>query len=81
VRTCAALRFSGLDMGSDPATWRFWLEPIPNFLFEAVELFDFERDAWWRIDFAELACRNGIAGSAAMRVSPAGSLSPKEPSI
>jgi len=63
VSTCAALLFSGLDLGSDPAPWRFSLEPIPSFLFRAIELFDFEQDAWREIDLAALACRECIAVS------------------
>lgn len=58
ISTCVALLYSGLELGSDPATWRFSLDAIPSVLFQSVELFDFQRDAWREIDLAELACRN-----------------------
>ena len=58
ISSCVALLYSGLELGSDPATWRFSLDAIPSVLFRSVELFDFELEDWREIDLAELACRN-----------------------
>ena len=58
ISTCLGLLYGGLELGSDPDTWRFSLDAIPSVLFQSVELFDFQQDAWREIDLAELACRN-----------------------
>jgi hypothetical protein len=52
------LLLAGLELGSDPNTWRFTLEPVPVALFREVEFFDFATDRWHAVDLAELACRN-----------------------
>jgi hypothetical protein len=52
------LVLAGLELGSDPNTWRFTLEPVPVALFREVEFFDFATDRWLAVDLAELACRN-----------------------
>jgi hypothetical protein len=52
------LLLAGLELGSDPNTWRFTLEPVPVALFREVEFFDFATDRWLAVDLAELACRN-----------------------
>jgi len=55
---CVGLVVAGLELGSDPDTWRFTPTPVPTALFRAVECFDFAHDRWLAIDVAELACRN-----------------------
>jgi hypothetical protein len=52
------LLLAGLELGADPDTWRFALEPVPVALFRAIEFFDFASDNWHAVDLAELACRN-----------------------
>ena len=52
------LLLSGLELGSDPSTWRFTPTPVPTALFREVEFYDFANDRWLAIDLAELACRN-----------------------
>ena len=52
------LLLAGLELGSDPSTWRFSLAPVPVALFREVEFFDFATDRWHAVDLAELACRN-----------------------
>ena len=52
------LLLAGIELGSDPNTWRFTLEPVPVALFREVEFFDFATDRWHAVDLAELACRN-----------------------
>jgi len=52
------LLLAGLELGADPSTWRFTLEPVPVALFREVEFFDFANDRWHAVDLAELACRN-----------------------
>ena len=52
------LLLAGLELGSDPNTWRFTLAPVPVALFREVEFFDFATDRWHAVDLAELACRN-----------------------
>jgi hypothetical protein len=55
---CIGLLLAGLELGSDPDTWRFTPTPVPTALFREVEFFDFANDRWLAIDLAELACRN-----------------------
>jgi len=55
---CIGLHIAGLELGSDPGTWRFTPTPIPTALFRKVEFFDFTHDRWVAVDMAELACRN-----------------------
>jgi hypothetical protein len=55
---CIGLLLAGLELGSDPGTWRFTPEPVPTALFREVEFFDFANDTWLAVDLAELACRN-----------------------
>ena len=55
---CIGLLVAGLDLGSDPDTWRFTPTPVPTALFREVEFFDFANDRWLAVDLAELACRN-----------------------
>jgi hypothetical protein len=55
---CIGLLIAGLELGSDPDTWRFTPTPIPTALFREVEFYDFANDRWLAIDLAELACRN-----------------------
>ena len=52
------LVLAGLELGSDPTTWRFTLAPVPIALIREVEFFDFATDRWRAVDLAELACRN-----------------------
>ena len=55
---CIGLLLAGLELGSDPDTWRFTPTPVPTALFREVEFYDFANDRWAAIDLAELACRN-----------------------
>jgi len=55
---CIGLLMAGLELGSDPDTWRFAPTPVPTFLFRDVEFYDFASNTWLAIDLAELACRN-----------------------
>jgi hypothetical protein len=55
---CIGLLVAGMELGSDPDTWRFTPEPVPVTLFRDVEFYDFANDRWLAIDLAELACRN-----------------------
>jgi hypothetical protein len=55
---CIGLLISGLELGSDPDTWRFTPTPVPTALFREVEFYDFASNQWLAIDLAELACRN-----------------------
>ena len=55
---CIGLLIAGLELGSDPGTWRFTLQPVPTALFREVEFFNFANDRWMAVDMAELACRN-----------------------
>jgi len=55
---CIGLLLAGLELGSDPDTWRFTPTPVPTALFREVEFYDFAHDRWLAIDLAELACRN-----------------------
>jgi hypothetical protein len=52
------LLLAGLELGSDPGSWRFTPTPVPTALFREVEFFDFASNTWLAIDLAELACRN-----------------------
>ena len=55
---CIGLLIAGLELGSDPDTWRFTPTPVPTALFREVEFFNFAHDRWVAVDMAELACRN-----------------------
>jgi len=55
---CIGLFVAGLELGSDPDTWRFTPEPVPVSLFREVEFYDFASNTRLAIDLAELACRN-----------------------
>jgi len=55
---CIGLLIAGLELGSDPDTWRFSTTSVPTGLFREVEFFDFAHDRWVAVDMAELACRN-----------------------
>ena len=55
---CLGLLISGLELGSDPDTWRFTPTPVPTALIREVEFYDFAHDSWVAVDLAELACRN-----------------------
>jgi len=55
---CIGLLIAGLELGSDPDTWRFTPTPVPTALFREVEFYDFAHDRWVAVDMAELACRN-----------------------
>ena len=55
---CIGLLIAGLELGSDPDSWRFTLQPVPTALFLKVEFYDFANDGWLAIDMAELVCRN-----------------------
>jgi hypothetical protein len=55
---CIGLLLAGLELGSDPGTWRFTPMPVPTALFREVEFYDFANDHWLAVDLAELACRN-----------------------
>ena len=55
---CIGLLLAGLELGSEPNTWRFTPTPVPTFLFRDVEFYDFASNTWLAIDLAELACRN-----------------------
>jgi len=58
IETCIGLLLAGLELGSDPSTWRFTPTPVPTALFREVEFYDFVNNTWLAIDLAELACRN-----------------------
>jgi hypothetical protein len=55
---CIGLLLAGLELGSDPDTWRFTPTPVPTALFREVEFYDFASNLWLAIDLAELSCRN-----------------------
>ena len=55
---CIGLLIAGLELGSDPDSWRFSTTSVPTALFREVEFFDFAHDSWVAVDMAELACRN-----------------------
>lgn len=55
---CIGLLLAGLELGSDPDTWRFTPTPVQVSLFREVESFDFATNTWLAIDLAELSCRN-----------------------
>ena len=55
---CLGLLIAGLELGSDPDSWRFTPSPVPTALFHAVEFYDFAHNRWLAVDMAELACRN-----------------------
>ena len=55
---CIGLLIAGLELGSDPDTWRFTPTPVPTALFREIEFYDFAHDRWVAVDMAELACRN-----------------------
>ena len=55
---CIGLLITGLELGSDPGTWRFTPAPVPTALFREVEFFNFAHDRWVAVDMTELACRN-----------------------
>ena len=57
-QACIGLLLAGLELGSDPNTWRFTSTPVPTALFREVEFFDFASNTWLAVDLAELACRN-----------------------
>ena len=57
-QTYIGLLLSGLELGSDPDTWRFTPMPVPTALFREVEFYDFAHDRWLAVDLAELSCRN-----------------------
>jgi hypothetical protein len=58
VQDYTGLILAGLELGADPSTWRFTLNPVPTALFREVEFFDFAHEKWLAVDLAELACRN-----------------------
>jgi hypothetical protein len=58
TQVCIGLLLAGLELGSDPDTWRFTPTPVPTALFREVEFYDFANDRWVAVDLAELACRN-----------------------
>jgi len=55
---CIGLLIAGLELGSDPDSWRFSTTSVPTALFREVEFFDFAHDSWVAVDMTELACRN-----------------------
>jgi hypothetical protein len=55
---CIGLLIAGLELGSDPDSWRFTPTPVPTALFREIEFYDFAHDQWVAVDMAELACRN-----------------------
>lgn len=55
---CIGLLLAGLELGSDPDTWRFTPTPVPSAIFREVEFYDFANERWMAIDLAELSCRN-----------------------
>ena len=55
---CIGLLLAGLELGSDPDTWRFTPTPVPSALFREVEFYDFASNQWLAVDLAELAARN-----------------------
>ena len=58
TQACIGLLFAGLELGSDPETWRFTPDAVPTALFREVEFYDFANDRWVAVDLAELSCRN-----------------------
>ena len=55
---CIGLLIAGLELGSDPDTWRFTPTHVPTALFREIEFFNFANDQWVAVDMAALACRN-----------------------
>jgi hypothetical protein len=58
TQACIGLLLAGLELGSDPDTWRFTPTPVPTALFREVEFYDFANDRWVAVAMAALACRN-----------------------
>ena len=58
TQACIGLLLAGLELGSEPETWRFTPYAVPTALFREVEFYDFANDRWVAVDLAELACRN-----------------------
>jgi hypothetical protein len=58
IKACIGLLLAGLELGSDPGTWRFTPMPVPTALFREVEFYDFANSNWLAIHLAELTCRN-----------------------
>ncbi len=52
------LVLAGIELGADPATWRFTLSSVPASLFREIEFLDLSTDRWHAVDLAERACRN-----------------------
>ena len=55
---CIGLLIAGLELGSDPDTWRFTPTHVPTALFREIGFYDFAHDRWVAVDMTELACRN-----------------------
>ena len=55
---CIGLLIAGLELGSDPDTWRFTPEPVPVSFFREVEFYDFANNRWQGLDLAKCARRN-----------------------
>jgi len=55
---CIGLLLAGLELGSDPDTWRFTRTPVSTAMFREVEFYDFANDRWLAVDLSELSCRN-----------------------
>jgi hypothetical protein len=51
---CIGLLVAGVELASDPDTWRFTPEPVPTAVFREVEFFDFANNTWRAVDLAEL---------------------------
>ena len=58
LKAYLGLLLAGLELGSEPNTWRFTPTPVPTFLFREIEFYDFASNTWLAVDLAELACRN-----------------------
>jgi hypothetical protein len=58
LQAYTGLFLAGLELGSDPDTWRFTPTPVPTALFREVEFYDFAGNQWLAVDLAELSCRN-----------------------
>jgi hypothetical protein len=58
TQACIGLLLAGLELGSEPDSWRFTPDAVPTALFREVGFYDFANDRWVAVDLAELSCRN-----------------------
>jgi hypothetical protein len=55
IDTYMGLLLGGLQLGSDPTSWRFSLNPVPTSFLHTVAFYDFANDRWLTVEIAEMA--------------------------